>query len=66
MRPLLLISAVLLALFTSGAYAQLPPAGKYDTSSYPEDRRAIGMLGRTNDSTRFRRCWQAPTTIYVV
>lgn len=45
---------VLLALlFTSNAYAQLPPANKYNTSSYPEDRKAIELLSRKNDSTRF-------------
>ena len=34
-------------------FAQLPPANKYDTTSYPEDRKAIGLLSRVNDSTRF-------------
>ncbi|WP_139924685.1 nuclear transport factor 2 family protein [Hymenobacter sp. DG01] len=34
-------------------HAQLPPANKYNTSSYPEDRKAIELLSRKNDSTRF-------------
>jgi hypothetical protein len=48
-----LTSLFLLSLFTSGAYAQLPPVNKYDTSSYPEDRKAIEMMSRKGDSSRF-------------
>ncbi|MEZ0610171.1 hypothetical protein ACAW74_16765 [Fibrella sp. WM1] len=45
---------VLSLLLTVTAYAQVPPANKYDTSSYPEDRKAIEQLSRKNDSTRFK------------
>lgn len=38
---------------TSVFCQQLPPAGKYDTTSYPGDRKAIALLGKVNDSTRF-------------
>ncbi len=47
-----LLVIIILLSFTE-TYAQLPPANKYDTSSYPEDRKAIAALGRINDSTRF-------------
>ncbi|MFT4205063.1 MAG: hypothetical protein QM610_14255 [Chitinophagaceae bacterium] len=35
------------------AHGQSVPVGKYDTASYPEDRKAIVILSRKNDSTRF-------------
>lgn len=46
----LFIAAMFLAATVHG---QVPPAGKYDTANYPEDRKAIELLGRRNDSTRF-------------
>lgn len=53
-RNRLLSTAVLLIVLRAvAAYAQVPPANKYDTSSYPEDRKAIEQLSRKNDSTRF-------------
>jgi hypothetical protein len=52
-KKLHLVIATLGLLFGLEAYAQVPPANKYDTSSYPEDRKAIELLGRANDSTRF-------------
>lgn len=51
LRPVLVAFVLLVA---STAYAQVPPANKYDTSSYPEERKAIELLSRKNDSTRFR------------
>lgn len=48
-----LVLGVLVLLFALKAYSQVPPANKYDTSSYPEDRKAIELLSRKNDSTRF-------------
>ena len=30
--------------------AQVPPAGKYNTTNYPEDRKAIEALGMVKDS----------------
>ncbi len=46
-------AVALVSLSASAAHAQVPPANKYDTSSYPKDRKAIEQLGRKNDSTRF-------------
>jgi len=40
-------------MFRPGDIFGQPPAGKYDTTSYPEDRKAIAMLGKVNDSSRF-------------
>ena len=31
--------------------AQIPPAGKYNTTNYPEDRKAIAALEMTQDSS---------------
>lgn len=39
--------------FAATVHGQVPPVGKYDTTGYPEDRKAIELLGRRNDSTRF-------------
>lgn len=47
------ILVVLVLLFASKAYTQVPPANKYDASSYPDDRKAIELVSRKNDSTRF-------------
>ena len=44
---------VAILLVTVKAFCQAPPAGKYNTTNYPEDRKAIGLLSRKNDSTRF-------------
>ena len=30
--------------------AQVPPSGKYNTTNYPEDRKAIEALGTAEDS----------------
>lgn len=49
------LAAFMFLLFAQNTYAQVPPPNKYDTSSYPEDRKAIEMLGRKNDSTRFNQ-----------
>ena len=54
LKKLQSILIVLVLLFTSKAYTQVPPTDKYDTSSYPEDRKAIDLLSRKNDSTRFK------------
>lgn len=45
--------SLVMCLFFSSLHAQLPPANKYDTSSYPDDRKAIAALSRINDSTKF-------------
>ncbi|MET0243709.1 MAG: hypothetical protein ABW174_09575, partial [Flavitalea sp.] len=51
MKKNLMLCILMLSVLSS--IAQLPPAGKYDTTSFPEDRRAIAELSRKGDSTRF-------------
>lgn len=53
-RKLRSILVGLTLLFLSKAYSQVPPPNKYDTSSYPEERKAIELVGRKNDSTPFK------------
>jgi hypothetical protein len=53
MNKLRSILAVLVLLYAPIAYAQVAPTNKYDISSYPEDRKAIEIISRKNDSTRF-------------
>ncbi|GAB3560439.1 hypothetical protein [Spirosoma fluminis] len=48
------ISVILGLLVALKAYSQVPPVNKYDTSSYPEERKAIELVSRKNDSTRFK------------
>ena len=48
---LLLVIASILLFISSSLFAQVPPAGKYNISNYPEDRKAIAALGMINDST---------------
>ncbi len=45
-KLLLIIFSVTFSITFLGAksYAQIPPAGKYDTTSYPKDRKAIDEL----------------------
>ncbi len=46
------LTATIVILFISNIIlAQVPPAGKYNTTNYPEDRKAIEALGMINDST---------------
>ena len=51
--PLLFLFLIASSALAQVPPAQIPPAGKYDTASYPEDRKAIELLGRKGDSTRF-------------
>ena len=45
---------VIFVLFSSTAIiAQIPPADKYNTTNYPEDRKAIEALGMIQDSTAY-------------
>lgn len=53
LKHILATAIALVSLSASAAQAQVPPTNKYDTSSYPEDRKAIEQLSRKNDSTRF-------------
>ncbi len=48
-------SIILLAIafiFTTTMLRAQPPAGKYNTTDYPEDRKAIGLLRTIPDSLR--------------
>ena len=48
----MILATAIIALFVSKTtMAQVPPAGKYNTTNYPEDRKAIEALGMINDST---------------
>lgn len=48
---MLMIPVIFLLFFSTGIAAQIPPAGKYNTTNYPEDRKAIEALGFLQDST---------------
>lgn len=45
------ITAFILFLAADGM-AQIPPAGKYNTTNYPEDRKAIALLSMAKDSAQ--------------
>lgn len=49
------VLVILVLIFALKANAQVPPANKYDNSSFPEDRKAIELVSRKNDSTRFNQ-----------
>lgn len=46
-----IITAITLFFISVNSMAQVPPTGKYNTTSYPDDRKAIEALGMINDST---------------
>jgi hypothetical protein len=48
---MLLANAIILLFVTTTTMAQVPPAGKYNTTNYPEDRKAIEALGILADSS---------------
>ncbi len=48
---MMMITVVILFFTTNILMAQVPPAGKYNTSNYLEDRKAIEALQMINDST---------------
>jgi len=48
----MIMIALIFMLFSSTCItAQIPPADKYNTTNYPEDRKAIEALGMINDSS---------------
>ena len=48
----MIIITVIILFFTSNiVMAQVPPAGKYNATNYPEDRKAIEALGMVKDSS---------------
>ncbi|CAN5286090.1 hypothetical protein BH11BAC5_BH11BAC5_41450 [soil metagenome] len=48
-----MIMSVILFFTINIVTAQLPPQGKYNTTNYPEDRKAIEALGMIQDSTAY-------------
>jgi hypothetical protein len=49
----MMMAAVMVLLSTVYAIAQVPPAGKYNTTSYPEDRKAIEALNTLQDNSQY-------------
>jgi hypothetical protein len=47
------VIALVTLLLSFDSFSQTPPPNKYDTLSYPEDRKAIAALSRINDSSKF-------------
>ena len=50
---MLMLSVIFMLFLSTGITAQVPPAGKYNTTNYPEDRKAIEALGMIQDSTAY-------------
>ncbi len=47
----ILVNAILVFFISINGIAQIPPAGKYTTTNYPEDRKAIAELEMIQDSS---------------
>ena len=48
---MIMVTAIIVLFVSTTTMAQVPPSGKYNTTNYPEDRKAIEALGMINDST---------------
>lgn len=48
-----LLTATIMLFMATNTIAQIPPAGKFNTTNYPEDRKAIEALGMVQDSTLY-------------
>jgi hypothetical protein len=48
---MILATAIIMLFVSTTTMAQVPPAGKYNTTNYPEDRKAIEALGILADSS---------------
>ena len=48
---IILVTVVIMLLALTTTVARIPPAGKYNTTNYPDDRKAIEALGYLQDST---------------
>ena len=46
-----MLTVIFILLLSTGITAQIPPADKYNTTNYPEDRKAIEALGMIRDNT---------------
>ena len=49
----IMITAIIMLFISTTTMAQVPPAGKYNTSNYPEDRKAIDILSSKMDTSQF-------------
>ena len=49
----MMLAAVMMMLSTVYAIAQVPAPGKYNTTSYPEDRKAIEALNTSKDNSQY-------------
>ena len=50
---ILLVTAIIVFFGSTSLMAQVPPSGKYNTTNYPEDRKAIEALGMLTDSSAY-------------
>ncbi len=50
---MILATAIIVFFVSTNTMAQVPPAGKYNTTNYPEDRKAIEALGMLADSSAY-------------
>ena len=48
---MILVTAIIMLFVSTTTMAQVPPTGKYNTTNYPEDRKAIEALGILADSS---------------
>jgi hypothetical protein len=48
---MILVTAIIVLFVSTTTMAQIPPTGKYNTTNYPEDRKAIEALGILADSS---------------
>ena len=48
---MILATAIIVFFVSTNTMAQVPPVGKYNTTNYPEDRKAIEALGMIQDSS---------------
>ena len=48
---MVMITVIFMLFLSTGIRAQIPPADKYNTTNYPEDRKAIEALGILADSS---------------
>lgn len=46
-----MITAIIMLFVSTNGMAQVPPTGKFNTTNYPEDRKAIEALGMVKDSS---------------
>ena len=50
---MILVTAIMVFFGSTSMMAQVPPSGKYNTTNYPEDRKAIEALGMLADSSAY-------------